>query len=243
MRLVLLLLSLHGVARADEGLAAARAHLNAGIAYYDEARYEEAAREMEAAYRVRPVAELQYNLAECYDRLGRLPDAARAYRKYLEGVPHAADRPVVEARIANLEKRAAGQQPQAPNERVVFKTIVVYREAPPPPGRAARWAAWGVGALAVAALASGVATAVLAAKAADDEKRYANTAMPAPFDGPARDAEQRGQTMSIIAGVSFGVMAVGVAGAVALYYLGKKIDREAKKQQEAFWFDGAAVHF
>jgi tetratricopeptide (TPR) repeat protein len=219
------------LASADDSLAAARAHLNAGIAYYDEARYDEAAREMEAAYRVRPVAELQYNLAECYDRLGRPEEAARAYQKYLDGTPKAADRATVEARIANLQKRGPAA---VAGERVVFKTIVVYREAPPQPGRVARWAAWGVGVLAAAGLASGIATAVLAAQAADEEKKYANPMSPAPFDGKPRDAEQRGQTMSIVSGVTFGIAVVGVAGAVALYYLGKKIDREAKRNSEAF---------
>src|SRR4051794_34142422 len=104
---------------ADDPLAGAAAHLNGGLTYYDEARYDEAAREMEAAYRLRPVPELQYNLAECYDRLNRFDDAVRAYRKYLEGAPRAADRPLVEARIANLEKRTAGS---LSSERVVFKT-------------------------------------------------------------------------------------------------------------------------
>src|SRR5215470_8477917 len=87
---------------ADDSLGAARAHLNAGVAYYDEARYDEAAREMEAAYRLRAAPELQYNLAECYDRLNRYDDAVRAYRTYLAGLPKAADRPTVEVRIANL---------------------------------------------------------------------------------------------------------------------------------------------
>ena len=232
MRAIFFLLLVAHPTLADDTLAGARAHLNAGIAYYDEARYDEAAREMEAAYRLRPVAELQYNLAECYDRLGRPEDAARAYQKYLDGSPKATDRATVEARIANLQKR--GQSPALPGQRVVFKTIVVYRDAPPQPGRVARWAAWGVGVLAAAGLASGIATAVLAAQAADDEKRYANVMSPAPFDGKPRDAEQRGQTMSIVSGVTFGIAVVGVAGAVALYYLGKKIDREAKRNSEAF---------
>jgi tetratricopeptide (TPR) repeat protein len=240
------ILLLPAAARAgDDTLALARAHLNAGIAYYDEARYDEAAREMEAAYRLRPVAALQYNLAECYDRLSRLDDAVGAYRKYLEGTPGAPDRATVEARISNLEKRASGQsQPAAaPEARTVFKTIVVYRDAPPAPGRAARWAAWGVGVLAAAALASGVATAVLAGQAANTVKHDANTAMPPVFEGKSRDAVERGQTMTAISGVSFGVMAVGVAGAVALYYLGKKIDREAQKREQAWRVDEKGVHF
>src|SRR6185503_4452949 len=109
--------------------------------------------------------------------LGRPEDAARAYKKYLEGSPKAIDRATVEARIANLEKRGQAPPP-TPGERVVFKTIVVYRDAPPQPGRVARWAAWGVGVLAAAGLASGIATAVLAAQAADDEKKYANPMSP-----------------------------------------------------------------
>jgi tetratricopeptide (TPR) repeat protein len=233
MRAIFFLLLVAHPALADDTLAGARAHLNAGIAYYDEARYDEAAREMEAAYRLRPVAELQYNLAECYDRLGRPDDAARAYQKYLDGAPKAADRATVEARIANLQKRGQEPPPVA-GERVVFKTIVVYRDAPPEPGRVARWAAWGVGVLAAAGLASGIATAVLAAQAGDDEKKYANPMSPAPFDGKPRDAEQRGETMSIVSGVTFGIAVVGIAGAVALYYLGKKIDREAKRNEQAF---------
>ena len=82
--------------------------------------------------------------------------------------------------------------------------------------------------------AATAAITVLAAQAADDEKKYANPMSPAPFDGKPRDAEQRGQTMSIVSGVTFGVAVVGIAGAVALYYLGKKIDREAKRNEQAF---------
>ena len=82
-------------------------------------------------------------------------------------------------------------------------------------------------------LASGIATAVLSAQAGEDEKKYANVMSPSPFDGKPRDAEQRGQTLSIVSGVTFGIAVVGIAGAVALYYLGKKIDREAKRN-EAF---------
>src|SRR5262245_60052066 len=47
----------------------ARAHLRAGERFYDEARYDEAAREMEAAYAIRAAPDLQYNIAQCYERL------------------------------------------------------------------------------------------------------------------------------------------------------------------------------
>src|SRR3954470_21191590 len=116
----------------DDKTERARIHLKAAIAYYDEARYEDAAREMEAAYQLKPLPDLQYNLAQCYERLGRYTDAARAYETYLTANTGAADRKLVETRIANLRERAAAtaagsQAPlPPPSEKVVFKTIVVY---------------------------------------------------------------------------------------------------------------------
>jgi tetratricopeptide (TPR) repeat protein len=211
-------------ARADAALDSARAHLFAGIAYYDEARYDDAAREMEAAYRLKPLPALLYNLAQCYERLGRAADAAETYRRYLSASPRAEDRVVVETRIRNLEERAE----TAPPEKVVMKTIVVYRERPPP-GRAARWAGGGVAALGLAALGAGIATAVLAGRAADDLAAQADPANPMPFEGVARDAQNRGETLAVVAGVSFGLALLAAGGSLGLFLIGKKIDREADK--------------
>src|SRR3954468_8960949 len=79
----------------DEKTERARIHLKAAIAYYDEARYEDAAREMESAYALKPLPDLQYNLAQCYDRLGRYTDAATAYETYLKANSAATDRKLV----------------------------------------------------------------------------------------------------------------------------------------------------
>jgi tetratricopeptide (TPR) repeat protein len=216
----------------DEKTERARAHLKSAIAYYDDGRYEDAAREMNAAYELKPVPDLQYNLAQCYERLGRLTDAADAYNAYLSGRPDAPDRKNIAARIENLRARAAAAKAGAPapppveKEKVVFKTIVVYREAPPPPGRAARWAAWGLGVLALGGIATGIAFAVLAANDADAVSKGGNVAVPPVFDTKTQDA---GKTDVIVSGVSFGVGALAAAGAVALYLVGNKIDREAPK--------------
>ena len=136
----------------DVNTERARIHLKAAIAYYDEARYEDAAREMEAAYSLKPLPDLQYNLAQCYERLGRYADAEKAYELYLKGNGAAPDRKLVETRIANLRERAAataaGSQvaPLPPTgEHVVFKTIVVYKTVPAPPGRGVRIAGYGLG--------------------------------------------------------------------------------------------------
>jgi tetratricopeptide (TPR) repeat protein len=240
MRSILVCLLILGSARVaeaqDDKTERARIHLKAAIAYYDEARYEDAAREMEAAYQLKPLPDLQYNLAQCYERLGRYTDAATAYDTYLRANPAAADRKLVETRIANLRERAAAtaagsQAPPLPasSEKVVFKTIVVYKTAPPPPGRGVRFAAYGLGVLALGAAASGIAFAVLAKQNADYVTSHGSTTTPMSFDGAARDAQKSGQADTIVSGVSFGVAALCAGGAIGLYLLGNKIDKEAPK--------------
>jgi len=241
MRSILVCLLILGSARVataqqqDEKTERARIHLKAAIAYYDEARYEDAAREMEAAYQLKPLPDLQYNLAQCYERLGRYADAATAYETYLKGNSAAQDRKLVETRIGNLRERAAAtaagsQVAPMPSsgEKVVFKTLVVYKQAPPPPGRGVRIAAYGLGVLALGALGSGVAFAVLAKQDADAVSKGGSTTMPPPFD--AQSATQKsGQIDVIVSGVSFGVAGLCAAGAIGLYLLGNKIDKEAPK--------------
>jgi tetratricopeptide (TPR) repeat protein len=215
----------------------ARIHLKAAIAYYDEARYDDAAREMEAAYALKPLPDLQYNLAQCYERLGRYEDAAKAYETYLHASPSAPDRKLVNTRIENLRERAKavaagvaqGPAPPPATEKVVFKTIVVYKERPAPPGRGVRYAAVGVGILGLGALASGIAFSVLATQAANTVTIGGNVLNPPTFDGKPRDTQENGKTYPIIAGVSYGVAGLCALGGVGLYLLARKIDKDAPK--------------
>jgi tetratricopeptide (TPR) repeat protein len=236
-RVLALLLVLTGVARAqapDDRTERARAHVKAAIAYYDEARYDDAAREMNAAYELKPLPDLQYNLAQCYERMGRYDDAAKAYESYLAGKPEAPDKRQVMQRIDNLRERAKAQASglkvtPPPAEKVVLKTIVVYKYAPPPPGRAARWAAYGLWALGAAGIAVGITYAVLAAQAANDVTNGGDPNNPMPFDGALRATQESAKTYPIISGVSFGIGGLAVAGGVALWLIGRKIDKEAPK--------------
>lgn len=220
----------------DDKTERARIHLKAAIAYYDEARYDDAAREMEAAYSLKPLPDLQYNLAQCYERLGRYEDAAKAYETYLHASPNAPDHKLVATRIENLRERAkavaAGAQAPAPataTEKVVFKTIVVYKERPAPPGRGVRYAAVGVGVLGLGALASGIAFSVLAAQASNTVTLGGNVLAPPTFDGKPRDTQENGKTYPIIAGVSYGVAGLCALGGIGLYLLSNKVDKEAPK--------------
>ena len=220
----------------EERTELARVHVRAGIAYYDDGRYEDAAREMQAAYTLKPLADLQYNLAQCYERLNQLAEAADAYEKYLAGVPAAGDRQSVQARVHHLRERAQAQKDgkEAPpaqvveKEKVVFKTIVVYKTAPPPPGRAARGAAYGLMALGAAGVATGIAFAVLAAQAADKVTNGGSQTNPPSFE-KERATQDAGKIDPIISGVGFGLGALALGGAVALYLVGNKIDKEAPK--------------
>ena len=211
----------------------ARAHLRAGIAYYDDGKYDDAVKEMQVAYGLKPVPDLQYNLAQCFERLGRYEDAAVAYETYLGGRANATDGNSVRTRIANLRARAAaaaaGQQAAGPPvEKVVFKTIVVYRAEPPQPGRAARFAAGGLWALAAAGAASGIAFAVLAKQSADAVSTGGNVDQPPSF-GDKRATQESGKTSVIVSGVSFGVAGLAALGGAGLWLLGRKIDKEAPK--------------
>jgi tetratricopeptide (TPR) repeat protein len=225
----------------EEKTERARIHLKSAIAYYDDGRYEDAAREMNAAYDLRPLPDLQYNLAQCYERLNRLEDAAKSYETYLNSKPDAPDRKNVQARIDNLRERAkaeaAGQPaPAAPQEKVVFKTIVVYKQAPPPPGRAARWAAYGLFILGAAGVATGIAYAVLASQAANTVTVSGNVASPPTFDGKVRDTQESGQAYPVVEAVGFTVGAVAIAAGAALFAVGNKIDKEAaKREKEQAW--------
>jgi tetratricopeptide (TPR) repeat protein len=217
----------------DDRTERARIHVKAAIAYYDEGRYEDAAREMIVAYELKPLADLQYNLAQCYERLGKLEEAASAYEKYLAGRADAPDRKVVQARIENLrERKKAGEEgkppPAEPQEKVVLKTVIIYKEIPQP-GRAARFTAYALWVVAAAGVATGIAYAVLAKQAADEVSRGGNPANPVPWD-QERATQESGRTYPIVSGVTFALGAVALAGGIALYFAGNKADREARKQ-------------
>jgi len=100
---------------------------------------------------------------------------------------------------------------------------------PAPPGRGVRIAGYGLGVLALGAAASGIAFAVLAKENADYVTTHGSTLGMVTFDGTARDAQKAGQTDVIVSGVSFGLAALCAGGAIGLYLLGNKIDKEAPK--------------
>src|SRR5207302_11094792 len=78
------------------------------------------------------------------------------------------------------------------------------------------------------AAASGIAFAVLAKQDADAVSKGGSTTTTPPFDVQIA-TQKAGQADVIASGVSFGVAALCAGGAIGLYLLGNKIDKEAPK--------------
>ncbi|HEX7478643.1 MAG TPA: hypothetical protein VF331_12605 [Polyangiales bacterium] len=100
----------------------ARTHFEAGRAYYDEARYDDAAREFDEAYRLSNRPALLLNLSQAFERALHFDLAIAVLQRYLQMLPAAPDRKTVEGRIAHLQElqqrlaasnAPAPQQPQA----------------------------------------------------------------------------------------------------------------------------------
>lgn len=83
----------------------ARSHFDAGYAYFQEARYDDALREFERAYELSPRPALLFNMSQCYERLGRLDEAIRYLEQFISTTPPPADRAFQERRLSNLRAR------------------------------------------------------------------------------------------------------------------------------------------
>jgi tetratricopeptide (TPR) repeat protein len=83
----------------------AKGHYMAAQAYYNQARYAEAIREFQEAYRLSPKPALLYNIAQAYERMGKIDEAVAHLKKYLAAGPDPSDRGALEERLKNLEAR------------------------------------------------------------------------------------------------------------------------------------------
>jgi len=95
--------------------AGARAHFDRGRTFFEVSEYRKAIAEFKAAHIEKPDPAFLYNIAECYRRLGEVPEAMQFYRRFLETAPpDDKTRPVVEQRIAEL--KTVADDPKTPTE-------------------------------------------------------------------------------------------------------------------------------
>jgi tetratricopeptide (TPR) repeat protein len=85
-------------------LELAKAHYATGQIYYERARFPDAAREFEEAYRLSGRPELLYNMGKAYDGSSDAARALTAYRRFLANVSQSTDRPWVMGRVDQLGK-------------------------------------------------------------------------------------------------------------------------------------------
>jgi tetratricopeptide (TPR) repeat protein len=111
----------------------ARAHFDKGRAYFQVDEYRKAIEEFKAAHVEKPDPAFLYNIAECYRHLGEIPEALTFYRRFMSLAPsNDRSRPVVEKRIAELQKVASAPRPPSPE----VTTLSPPPAATPPPATA-----------------------------------------------------------------------------------------------------------
>ena len=129
LTLSVVLLASAGAARAgDPNAEKARAHFQQGDTYFKLEKYAIALQEFEQAYLAKQDPSFLYNIAQCHRLMGNRVEAVRFYKRYLNDAPNAANRPVAEKHIRDLEsalgaEELTGAHPAAP---------------PPAPGSATR---------------------------------------------------------------------------------------------------------
>jgi len=101
----------------DSATEQARKHYETGTQQYDLGHWDDAIREFEKAYELRPDPSFLYNLAQANRRKGDLKRALDLYKNYLIKIPKGPQRAEVEEKIAALQKQideAAAPKPVAP---------------------------------------------------------------------------------------------------------------------------------
>jgi tetratricopeptide (TPR) repeat protein len=160
-------------ARADEAEQRSRAHYQLGREHLDLREYDEAIREFEIGYQLKPLPLFLYNIAQVAYTAGEKQKALDNYQRYLKANPRAPERAQVNARIEELESALAAAPPPTPppapaptavpttppSSVVASPTDVPPPSTPPQPKHKKVWVALAVvgAALLVGAVATGVA--------------------------------------------------------------------------------------
>lgn len=163
---------------------------------------EEAERLLAEALSIFHEPALVYNLARARERLGRTEEAIAGYRAYLEELPDAPNRGVIERQIETLERSLRTPEPEPEPEPERRPPV----ESDPPLVIPLIFGGVGLAALGTGAVLGGLAVA----------ERDAAIEAPSQRDGMA--ALDRGETLATVANVLFAaggaVLAVGVVWAV-----------------------------
>jgi hypothetical protein len=149
----------------------ARKHFDAGESYFRASDYDGALREFRMAYTLSKRPLILLNLANVYERMGKLPETVDMLKRYLEEDKSTKERTTIELRLQNLQKRIdegaksapdAGTEPEpapAPSASSPVAPGTSSASVPPrlPPNRLPAYVSFGVGgAAAIGALITGI---------------------------------------------------------------------------------------
>jgi tetratricopeptide (TPR) repeat protein len=204
-------------------------------AAYTAGELERSAQLLEEAYALDPDPTLLYNLARVYEGLGKLSEAERRYRQYLECEPETADRGAIEKRIETLHAQIAERQRllRAQSEEAQpadSSAPAVPSAAEARTSSSPSWLPWLLAGTGVAVIAAGAGFGLLAARAEDEAERDETVL-------GARAAHNRATDYATGANVAFAVGGVLTAAGlswVAIAMLGA----EPSEQSEAAWSVG-----
>jgi tetratricopeptide (TPR) repeat protein len=152
-------------AQTTDDVDLAKRRYETGRWLYEHQRYDEALTEFRAAKMVSKRPQLDYNIGLCEEQLGHLNEAAEAYRRFVHARPDDFETDELRSRIARLD------------------ALILAARPPPPPYRAHRSLALGLGVTGLVLGATGIALgSVVLARRHDDALYDQNHAMAVTTD-------------------------------------------------------------
>jgi hypothetical protein len=119
-------------AQPTDTVTQARQHFQSGKQLFDASDYRGAIREFESANKLAPAPLLLFNIGLAYERLGEAGPALQYFKAYLEQMPNASNRSLVEIKIDRLQGgQGAAGQPGTGTQSGTTATVPA-QPAPPP---------------------------------------------------------------------------------------------------------------
>lgn len=221
--------------------ARARAHFLAGSAYFDDGRFDEAAREFQEAFDLSGRPEMLLNLSHAHDKSGHLDQAIADLELLLNRYPKTALRPDVERELAGLRarKQAEDDANAAAQPSDAAASAPVEPASMPPPEPAAQPAAaqpqpsqrslqvglptWIAAGSAVALGGVAVATGIVAHSKYTDLESSCK-----PSDCPSgnKTKADSGKTLALVSTITTFAAVGAAAAAVTMYFLEVGVPQE-----------------
>lgn len=218
----------------------AKRYYRLGEKLYEASDYPAALAKFQEAYKLAPMPVMLYNIARCHEVMADLEPAIKFYEQYLETLPGAKNRDLVQSRLVNLKVRLAARklkppEPAKPPARAApasspvrqpaaSRPVTPPEDGPEPRHRWKRTAGWVVVGVGAASLATGFVMGGLAQGKANEYTEAAGPDQKRPYDDlqEIRSSGESLQTAQIVTLIIGGV-AVAAGGGLLLWdHLGQR---------------------